>query len=57
VASVCVGQAEGAVTGKFFMKGQAQEPKDTAADVAKQQALWEQSLKDAGIDGPFVPNL
>jgi hypothetical protein len=55
LAAVCTGEAEGKVTGSYFNKGAATELAAVALDEQLQQQLWEQSMRHAGIVGPYVP--
>jgi hypothetical protein len=49
VVSVCLGEAEGRVSGQFFSKGQVAQPSAAAADEQQAGECWRVSCEAAGV--------
>ncbi|KAG2454209.1 hypothetical protein HYH02_001243 [Chlamydomonas schloesseri] len=57
VVAMCLGEAEGAVRGAYFSRGQQAEPSPEARDMAAAEELWSLSEAAVGISpGTYVPS-
>ncbi|GLC36131.1 hypothetical protein PLESTB_001377100 [Pleodorina starrii] len=55
VVEVCVGEAEGEVTGAYFSRGARAESSPESHNRAAAEELWRLSEAAAGLQGPYVP--
>jgi hypothetical protein len=56
IAAVCVGEAEGRLTGCYYSRGVETVSSEASRDAALAEELWRLSCADAGLEGvPYVP--